>query len=454
MRLKGLYFDLYEALSPLFPPNHPILVTLSSPLPPTSSPLHSTITTLQEILVALRQRCAPIRDQTIDDLLSSLSLPPEPVHPVHINVPSDSGSSPRTPLAEFIIEKIQAILKLVEDMKADLNTFVLGSMTDSQLQGLLLNDVKVRERELVLKIWGGKDVVRANWRAWVSELPSTNATPSEEKRWISRLFYALKSDKPVCCILPSLPIQAHESQSNDVGNANSPDKLNQLPPQLFFSTPALLYIQNHIQAMVIVAVLRSLTRLAPASGNPKPAGTTESIRADFMSRIWTLLKTEIDESAGGVETDGVGQTKLINLADEVVSARRRASGASSVDAEEEKRLRAAVEHTLRYEDPVFTLLKRRLVDALEKRLLTHDGQPMIPARMQTGKDVLTERAGKRPRLMLPDSLVPEKAEEAIDMGGVVVPGFEDRVLQDAISDVLQKIAGCVTWVEGIWGDLV
>ncbi|KAF8897040.1 hypothetical protein CPB84DRAFT_1927530 [Gymnopilus junonius] len=465
LRLKRLYFDLYEALSPLFPPNHPVLASLTSPLPPTSSPLHSSINTLKEVLVALRHRCAPIRDQAIDDLLTSLSLPPEPVHPVHTSISSDSGSSPPTPLAEFVVGNLRTILELAEDMKTDLNTFILGSMTDAQLRGLLLNDVKVRERELVLNIWDGKDVVRANWRAWIAELPSTNATAFEEQKWIRKLFYSLESDKAVRCILPS--VQAQGTQPDGIESFEPHDtqavKLNQLPPQLFFSTPTLLYIQNYIQAIVIAAVLRSLTRLSPPPGSPEPAVTVENIRSEFMSRIWALLKTEVDEdqTSRNAEIDGVGQTKLINLADEVVSARRRASGAPSVsilDPTEEKRLRAAVEQTLRYEDPVFALLKKRLIGALEKRLLIHsehNGQSMIPVRMQTGKDLLSERGGKRPRLMLPESVVSGSSrEEAANMGGVVVPGFEDKVLQDAIEEILQKIAGCVTWVEGIWGDLV
>src|SRR5258705_456988 len=90
-RLKGLYLDLYEALEPLFPPNHPILMTLVAPPPPTTSPLLSTVNLLKEIHVALHERCAPIRDEQIDALLSILSFPPAAVQHHTENSPPKSS---------------------------------------------------------------------------------------------------------------------------------------------------------------------------------------------------------------------------------------------------------------------------------------------------------------------------------------------------------------------------
>ncbi|KDR75819.1 hypothetical protein GALMADRAFT_97737 [Galerina marginata CBS 339.88] len=470
-RLKRLYLDMYEALTPLFPPNHRILVSLSSPLSPTSSPLHSTINLLKDVLVALRQRCAPVRDQTIDDLLFSLECPPES----SIGPPIEADKIFSTPLAEFVVNKIKAILTLAEDMKTDLNTFVLGSMTEDQLQGVLLNDVKVRERDLVLRMWRGKDRVRELWRSWVAEVPSTISVENE-KMWISRLFRALEGDQPIHCTLPSsLSIRTSVPHNNGTKHLKHEPPIEsnaalqpELPPQLFFSTPSLLYIQNYLQAIVIAAALRSLTRLPPSPPKPSPANASGTVESDFMTRIWALLKSEIDDDAGvsandGPEADAVGQTKLINLADEVVRARERSLGpTSALGTEEEKRLRVAVERTLRSNDPVFLLLKKRLVGALEKRLLVVDSSSnqlsMIPVKMQTGKDLMQERAGKRPRLMLPrESESPGGFQAAFQIGSVdvgVVPGFEETVLQKAILEVLQKAASCVGWVEGVWGDLV
>ncbi|KAG6904796.1 hypothetical protein DXG01_007089 [Tephrocybe rancida] len=75
-RLKLLYTDLRDALVPLFLPNHTLLTTLAAPLPPTPSPLHSTLALLQVVLCTLLHRCAPARDPAIDALLSDLSSPP------------------------------------------------------------------------------------------------------------------------------------------------------------------------------------------------------------------------------------------------------------------------------------------------------------------------------------------------------------------------------------------
>ncbi|KAG6915454.1 hypothetical protein DXG01_011358 [Tephrocybe rancida] len=75
-RLKLLYTDLRDALVPLFPPNHTLLTTLTALLPPTSSPLHSTLALLQDVLRTLHRHHTPARDPAIDALLSDLSSPP------------------------------------------------------------------------------------------------------------------------------------------------------------------------------------------------------------------------------------------------------------------------------------------------------------------------------------------------------------------------------------------
>jgi len=476
-RLKRLYNDMHEALRPIFPQNHPIIITLTSELAPTSSPLHSTINLLQEITHALRSRCAPVRDQTVDDIQMSLSHPPDLKTHSFSQPPETSSPSGITVLAQFVVDKIKAIIALAEDMKADLNTFVLGSMTEPQLRGVLLNDVKVRERNLVLTIWGGTDAVRGRWRAWVAEAQPIDALIADEKKWIIRLFRALESDQPVYCNYPStVPLTpANNTSSEDtkelVDDVN-PTTVNVLAPQLLFSTPTLLHIQNYLQAIVIAAALRLLTRLPPI---PRSGSASENIESDFMMRIWSLLTTEIEDAQLG-DASETGHTKLVNLADEVVRARQKSlSTLSALNPEEEKNLRGAVERTLRSTDPVFILLKKRLVSALERRLVfsnTSSSLPSsastktdgvtIPLKMQAGKDITEERAGKRLRLMLADSMLPNSiCNSSLQPASLdhiklerAVPGFEDKVLQEAISEVLQRLAGCIGLVEGIWGDLV
>ncbi|KJA29057.1 hypothetical protein HYPSUDRAFT_61890 [Hypholoma sublateritium FD-334 SS-4] len=465
-RLKQLYSDIHEALAPHFPPGHRILVSLESPLPPTSSPLHSTMILLKEIVTALRERCAPVRDEAVDNLARSLE-----------NLPPTSAES-HTELSQFVLDSMKNILQLAEDMRRDLNTFVLGAMSESQLKGVLTRDVKKRERGLVIKIWGGQENVRVAWREWVSQLAEES---NGETKWLKRLFLALGNDKPVYSHIPATASDVESSATNGTNTAFLPAEnqadtnmqsleptissssgppLQRLPPQLLFFSPTLLYIQNHIQAIVIAAALRALTRL--------PASTTSA--SDFMQRVWTLLETEIEGDLLDIrhtqrsDPAGESQTKLANLADEVVRVRQLVSGVN-IKLEEEGELRTTVERTLRASDPVFLLLRRRLVKTLEDRVVESvkddadaapNSKPSIPMRMQTGKDLVGERAGKRIRLNLPGHAETEYSQRInrAKLDGPPVPGFEDPVLQRVIREVLGKIMDTVSWTGSVWGDLV
>jgi hypothetical protein len=203
----------------------------------------------------------------------------------------------------------------------------------------------------------------------------------------------LASDIPVACQPPP-----HQPQPN------------QLPPQLLFSTPQLLYIQNYLQAIVIAAALRSLTRLPPA---------------DFISRVWSLLNAEIDP----VHPPD-NNTKLINLADEVLRARQ------NLDIQQQTHLRAAVERTIRPGDPVFILLKKRLMSALENHLTTSPTPNIIPLKLKTGQVPESSPSPPPPPFRIP----PPPS----------IRGFEDPVLQQAIAEVSQKIINCVTWTNTVW----
>ncbi|KAJ7800273.1 hypothetical protein B0H13DRAFT_2500205 [Mycena leptocephala] len=257
-------------------------------------------------------------------------------------------------------------MALAETMKADLNQFVLGSMT--QLRDVVVRQAKKREKELVLDIWGdsGKDGIQS-----------------------------LGSSRAVSCPIPDLTTNEEPILDDAVGN--------QLPPQFFFTAPRLLYAQNYLQALVVAASLRSLTRLPPLS-------QSDSRGHDFMDRVWTLLKAEIDE-----EDSAASPTKIINFADEVVRARRLVS---APDEREEAQLRAAVDRTLQYGDPVFLLLQKRLLLALAQQLCLPrvTTEVVAPERMQTG------RADKRPRLDV------EAGSSSPSPAMPPVKGFDDPIL--------------------------
>lgn len=434
-RLKKLYEDLHIAIVDLLPPGHPVLITLSSPLSPTSAPLRSAVGHLREVLAALRERCAPSRDTTIDYLIAKINDP----------VPSN--------LPQLIVETIRDTLKLAEQMKKDLSQFVLGTMGEKQLHKWIVAHATVREREFVYSLWG-EERTRTLWKEWMATLDSstisTSRTPSSHQKWRVRLMQALGSPVGVSC---KLPTQTGEVQpSGEIrlveNSSTSPtsEPLNNIPPPLFFTTPTLLMIQNYLQGLVIVASLRSLVRLPAAT---QPADPMSS----FTQRVWTILKAEIESQPG------TSDTKLIHLADEIVHARRSAGGA--VDEEEEKRLRAAVDRTLRDSDPVFMLLTKRLVNAMAERLLEPSELKAISSgadvHLQTGRGKVQGSSASKENLRLSNVRAndgPQSAREKRVEKSLVVKGFDEAALVEGVTEVMGKLRVLVEWTDDVWSDVI
>ena len=383
--------DLHSALLPLFPAEHPILTSLSVPLPPTSSPLLTAVNYSNDILTALRKRCAPARDAEIDALLASLAYPPT-------HLPE---------LAQLVIETIRSLLTLAETMKDDLSQFVLGSMGEAQLSATIADQARLQQRALVLDLWR-ESVVQEDIATWLADLsqPYTIVVTPTSRKWVLRLVQALGATDPVNCPLPAKPLTPEDSAPPPVPNI--------LPPPFFFTTPELFYIQNFLQAIVIAAALRALL---PASVSPPE---------DLMYRIWTLLLTSVNEENGSEDA------RLINLADELVRA-------SSLVDDEEAKLRAAVARTVRASDPVFLLLQRRLLSTLAERLAREPTAPVhrkeVPTEMRTGRSTLNVTS-----------------EERTDAEVLDVKGFGDSVLAGAIQEGLKKLRTAVRWIESIWAD--
>ncbi|KAG2150493.1 hypothetical protein DEU56DRAFT_32094 [Suillus clintonianus] len=419
-RIKSLYQDLLVALTPLLPPQNPVITTLSSPLPPTSSPLDSTIMHLREIVASLRKRCAPVLDQELDDLLRSLDEPPP-------------RSSRPISLATLVVDTVKSIFRISDIMKDHLSQFVLGSMTEEQLHSTVSKQAKTKERKDILDIWNC-DRIERSWSIWLeSYQPSfqvSGIAAELQYKWIVRLVQALGSSTPISCPLPTKTPQSID---------------NSLPPIFFFSTPALLEIQNYLQALVITASLRTLIRV--------PQGAQASDTMSFMERLWILLKAEI------IEEPGSGDTKLVHLADEVVRARQL--DGTVLSGEEETRLRAAAARTLNHDDPVFVLLQKRvlkaLVDALgrQRSESRQAGAHTGPPRMQTGHH--GKRPEKRPRM----TIVLDPEDFDVDLNAEMpqlvidrVQGFEDEYLRKVVKEVFVKVAECVSWMEGVWQDVL
>ncbi|KAF7971801.1 hypothetical protein HWV62_19879 [Athelia sp. TMB] len=418
-RLNHLYKDLYEALRPILPAQHPLLLTLSSPLSPTSAPLRSAETHLREALRALRERCAPVRDAQVDALITQLG-------------PDTGQGQEERKEAEVVVATVRGTLELAEVIKDDLTNFVLGAMPEKQLAPLIRQQARMQERATVLGLWNAEEIQRL-WKAWVGE-EGTGAL-------MKRVVKALGEHDAVVCHLPR-----KDAEGVPVDNAAP----NALPPPFLLSSPALFYMQNYLQAIVIAAALRILAHL-PTDKNAEAS--------DFVQRIWTLLIELILERRGAEEEDSL--TKLINLEDEVVRARRMTasfsddSATSGPTSDVEQTLRAAVQRTLQTTDPVFKLLQTRLLAALSARLAESPAEKtrdVVPPTMQTGKD---SRPSKRPRLSLgleSDGVEDEDGEGKETERPLVVKGFEDPVLLHALGEAVHRIRKIVTWVEETWAE--
>jgi len=363
---------------------------------------------------------------------------------------------PAGALAGLVVGTVKSTMDLAEAMKDDLSQFILGSMGEKQLRVLIVRQARTQERSVLLGLWRS-DAIQKSWLAWLQDTRSqSDAEGSAHDKYMLRLVQALGSTSPVSCNLPTKLISVDGKINSEVLVTRPP---NSLPPPFFFVTPSLLYIQNYLQALVIAASLRSLTRLAPPSASQSSA---DGVGSDFMRRIWVLLTAEITEDKGHRSDDD--STKLVNLADEVIRARtfaiRLESSSTTIDAAEENRLRSAVERTLQPSDPVFLLLQKRLMGAISNRLIqlgkSGSEAAIVPERMQTGRDRQAERVGKRPRLILDldDMRQGDREHTAEKEKGLVVKGFEDPVLVSAVGEALGKITGYVEWVEETWGDLV
>ncbi|TFK85548.1 hypothetical protein K466DRAFT_494521 [Polyporus arcularius HHB13444] len=443
-RLQSLYGDLHAALKALLPRSHHVLTTLSSPLSPTSAPLRSAIVHLREILVALRERCSPARDAQIDNLIRA------------VDEPNQLASTKQ--LATLVCDTTRAVLELTEAMKEDLSQFVLGSMDEKDLKVMVTQQAMLREKALILRLWPPSRLEPA-WKTWISELdtslfPIADSIQPPHRRWALRLAQALGAGAPVSCPLPTIHIPGAEpeARSDGVQPGETAKPPNALPPPFFVTCPALLVAQNYLQALVITASLRSLVRL-PARSHTSSAAQGEDGPASFTERIWTLLKASVEEQPGAEDT------KVVNLADEVVHVRRAcADDAHPCGPEEEQRLRAAVDRTLQPRDPVFLLLQKRLVQGLAVWLVSApphpDGnsRPTTPIHMQTGRG----RPGNPPRLHLglenPKSVFVGWERERGKPPAI--KGFEDEVLVREVGETFRKVGAVVDWMDRVWQDLI
>lgn len=435
-RLKGLYGDLLEALTPLFPSKHSALIAFSFPLPPTPSPLIVAIIHLREALVTLRQRCAPIRDATIDGIL----------HRIAHRSPSPSTEE----LAELLVIVIRSIFELSIDMRSDYSNAVLATASEQEVVNMVATMAKTQEQGLVLQLWESKEAMQKAWSDWIDGFhPADLALQVQPKQfWILKLIESLGKPHAVTSKLfrPPFPQEtANDPDSGGRGTKQTPEPPNMLPPQFLFSGPTLFRLQNYIQALTIAASLKSLvptTRLAfipSIPSQPQIGDSTPPTNRTFTERIWALLELEI-----GTTDDEPPETKIINFADEVIMAYSSVlpPGVTTLDPHLEQRLRSTVDRILRTDDPVFILLQKRLLAAFSAAFLdTPVVEEHATVRMHSNSRVWPQRGSSQSP--------PHTAQSEIT---IVAKGFEDPVIAKQYSIAASMLKRSVEWVERVWDD--
>ncbi|KAE8225166.1 hypothetical protein CF319_g2053 [Tilletia indica] len=265
------------------------------------------------------------------------------------------------------------------------------------------------QRGEVYAVWGGEESVHKNFKQWVSSSASVqhidSATP-ESMRWRASLVDAIYSDHPVR--LPVLPTRANleskPKQEEDVTSSSPDQGNNTLPQALVACATALFQLQNKVQAIIVLACLVAVvtsavgTRAAHRSANSTTSQGDSSSSSDdpdlWVSRLWMLLEdfiaepdhpppvpasltepTEAPPSTVRPAPAESERSKLKNLTAECIRAYRTLRGLSAQTslsddtAADEVKIEAGVRGALRYEDPVFKILKKRLHAAMLTLLL-------------------------------------------------------------------------------------
>lgn len=396
------------------------MVLLSSPLSPSTNPLLSAILHLEAVTSTLKTLCAPVRDEVLVSVLDLLS---------------DEEKSREV----RVMEAFKQLFHISDLMKQDMSNILLNSVSDEDLHLELVRQARTREVRAILELWT-LESVRSSWDSWTPDPPGLR---EGDVRWIRKLVDALGNEFPVHCLPP-------EREGNRSSEAFAPQN-DIIPPPFFFACPSLHRIQNHLQAVTIAATLRTLV---PRPTRPSSSDNSiDSQGSSFTERVLSLLMIEVKE-----EEDS-GTIKLTNLADEVVREHQR-----SFTLENNNRtnspmdgtaLRAAVDKLLRPTDTVYSLLRKRLQEAVISQISSalRRAQQNAPNVLQTGRE--TKRLKVDPALTL--DLRHDKKDMSLGqlkVDAFHVKGYEEEILKKNIADVTNSICKVVEWVRNGWGDLI
>ncbi|KAI5478954.1 hypothetical protein MNV49_004475 [Pseudohyphozyma bogoriensis] len=426
--------DLWTAAAPLIPSRldsgrtKPRLEAIFSPPTTTSanaadtSIIPNAINELHDLLLTLSKLCAPARDQQFVDLIASLSSPASP---------------------ELLVTAVRSTLSLTEEMASDLKKFrksVVGQFSsDEEVVEIVRGEAARREREAVLKLYGGsegggEDGVKRDTKRWVEK----RVAEGEGGKGVSEALVETMF-RDVAVGLPGLdgagegPLYASPTAEEDEATTNT------LPPIFIIPSPTIFNLQLHLQALVILACLVSLLP------TPSTPSTTPSPSPTWIERVWIILESSFTPSSSSSTSQPASSDdiRLINISDELVrEAQHRSGGGGAVPPGEEERLRKGVDRILRYEDPVWKLLKGRLRKGVSQGLKktseggkAEGGRGEVPE-MRTGRGEVRKRNNgeKRKSLRLP-----------------AVMGYSHPFLIEKMEALVKEVSDVVGWADEVWG---
>ncbi|GAA6060691.1 hypothetical protein JCM10212_005073 [Sporobolomyces blumeae] len=439
---------------------------LSRPRRPTTSwTVEQGRSTLRDLVETLRRLCAPARDAQVASVLASI----------------DSALTPRT-----VVEAVEATLALANDMSDDLERYRTHAQvqlaTDEQVLDAVKEEAGERERKAVRELFprSGTDPsdadekIRSATAEWVVRSGPGDGSSADpggqrlDRGQVARAFVeCLFRDSAVA--LPPLPTEPSSSRSSSPVHRGA----NILPPILYATSPRLFELQNTLQALVILACLVTVVPPPPLPASSQPASasspSTSSAQSDYLSRLWTVLESEFlqanpsdrPSSATSSPAETI-PTRLAHLSDELIAHRRSLLRLSRNLSDEEKtRIASSVERILRYEDPVFKLLKHRLKDGiaeavLESAMTTNADRSVppsslhVPTHLRTGRTPPSTNSA-RPFSSLADLSTPASRRPTVHVRPI--KGFER--LSDRVDRVVQeKLVGVLAWVDEVWGDVL
>jgi hypothetical protein len=381
--------------------NHPLMVSLSSPLSPSSNPLASALNYLRATLALMRTLCAPVRDHDIDTALAAIDA-------------VDRLHTPRTEIAQAYISGMKFALDMSQIMVDDQHAIMAKYGDESNVKAMLRGTAREQEREVIIAAFGmGR--LRKEWKEWADANMGSHG-------WTNKILDLISNLEPLM-VMPQIA-----------------------PPILQIHRMELAEAQSLLLGVVIAGSIRTLVPLLPPGrqtllyhGNQDAL----NVEAQFMERIWELMGADPFNSA-----EAFKELDLDNLAVEVSRLWKQRNPNVVDTSSKEKELAGMVKKMISEEDhPVRVLLKKRVVEALKERL----AQPMITSDHHNAPSTVAAGRAITQRIKLKSGKPFVWEEQEVDM---TVLGFTDPELKKHLRQIVHILRLVEGWVEYVWEDVV